>query len=379
MLLGDTGVGKSSVALTLLGKPENDTNVLPDKKCFKVAPDEHIHLYTKDACVKVGLLFGKEQNITVVDTPGWGGDKDNQYLITEKIVDFLQEDIQYVNTFALLLPASNKKLKREFVNTLRLIKTIFEGRNGKHFVSHVVLVATHWSHFPQTVNEDEKKTFLETHKEMFRNESLFGWENLKAVYFQSLNKLDNHDEEVRDELRKLVSLSQENDPFHCKDIVKVEDEISKMQKSLKEHQKNLTEIRVSFEAQRNKNSEMQDEITKLKKDNKKLTDSKIKWDLHDKREGELENCNTTLTTYIDKLEGRVEASTMSMVGIGLGSTVLGVLLGFFIFRSCNQMAVNYEDEEKEAEGSEITINLEEEEETEINHEENNSDVEKIIS
>lgn len=355
VLLGDTGVGKSSVALTLLGKPEvsNDTDEL---KCFAVRKKTQIHSNTKEACQKQGPLFGTdfETNITVVDTPGWGGHDDNQFSITEDIVDFLSEKIQYVNTFAILLEGSSNRKLKTLVNTLRLIKKIFEGKKGKKFVTNIVLVATHWGHFGiKAINEEKKKSFLNVHKELFKNESWDGFENLKAVYYKPLINLGNktdQKEEVKKELRELVRLSQKNVPFHCKDIVKAQDEISEMKNDIKKQEKII--------------DQQEREIADLKG--------------HEKCKEELNNCSTQLTNCELKIEERLEKSTMSMVGVGLGSTVLGVILGFLIFRSFRQNAADNLDEEEDAEDGEIIINLEEEEEKEGNHEANNSDVEKII-
>jgi len=355
VLLGDTGVGKSSVALTLLGKPEEEEEGKLDEddpKCFMVKRETHIHSNTKDACWKQGPLFGNniEPDMTVIDTPGWGGDEDNQFDITEKIVDFLSLKIQYVNTFAILLPGSSNRKLTTLVNTLRLIKKIFEGKTGKKFVTNIVLVATHWGHFGnKTINEEKKKKFLDDQKALLKDESWEGWQNLKAVYYAPLKDLGDKDEkeEVRKELRELVNISEKNEAFHCKDIVKAEDEISKMRDTLK--------------AQEEKISQLEQEIIELEG--------------HERRIEELENCSTELSSCQMKIKERLERSTMSMVGVGLGSTVLGVILGFFIFRSFRQRAAYDLDEEEEAE--EIIINLGEEEEKEDKYEANNSDVQKI--
>jgi len=343
------------VALTLLGKPEvSDDN--DELKCFAVREESQIHSNTKEACEKQGPLFGTdfETNITVVDTPGWGGHDDNQFSITENIVDFLSEEIQYVNTFAILLRGSSNSKLTTLVNTLRLIKKIFEGKKGKKFVTNIVLVATHWGHFGnKAINEEKKKSFLNRHKEIFKNEKWDGFENLRAVYYKpliNLNDTEDQKEEVKKELRELVRLSQKNVPFHCKDIAKAQDEISQMQNDIKTKEKII--------------EQKEQEIAELKG--------------HEKCKKELNNCSTKLTNCELKIKERLEASTMSMVGVGLGSTVLGVILGLFIFRSFRQNAADNLDEEEDAEDGEIIINLEEEEEKEGKYEANNSDVEKII-
>ena len=325
MLLGDTGTGKTSVALTLLGKVENSTmNHFPNdaRKCFKVK--EGANSSTKEACEKQGRLFGTEQNLTVIDNPGWSGKFDDQLKITETIVDYLQDEIQYVNTFAILFNGYDERLTRQFANTLRLIKRILEGKGRQNSLENVVLVATHWGYFPQSTNEAEKEKFLKNQKEIFKIEGLSGWENLRAVYYEPLCKLDNHDhdEEVIEELRKLVRYSTENEPFHCRDLKTAEDDISKLEKDLK--------------AEREKNSQLT------------IANSKLMG--HELRREKLDNCTKHLNSTLQKLDDREEASLLTMVGVGLGSAVLGVIFGFFIFRSFRQNAVDVlslEDEENE--------------------------------
>jgi len=375
VLLGESGVGKSSVALTLLGGYDGDDQndyFRDHTNCFKVGKDSSQSI-TKEACQEQGNLFGNtsEPNITVIDTPGWGVSGEVQFDITEKIVDYLSEEIKYVNTFAILLKGSDNKETKQLENTVRLIKSIL----GKDFVQNVVLIATHWGHFPEDGNEEEKKNWLEAQKNRFEDQP--GWEKLRAVYYAPLEKLStpNSDEKVREELRKLVNYSDANEYFYCRDIKKAEDDISTMEKNLKESQNNLTETQEKLEKQEKELEEaknkisMKDEIINNQQDI--ITDQEE----CKKNEIKLENCTTQLETCEQKIEERLKASTMTMVGVGLGSTVLGVILGFFIFRSFRQAADDLEEDE---EVSEIIIDLEAEEEKEADPEERNSDVEKII-
>ena len=328
------------MALSLLGKEENYT-FNDNEKCFKVGTPTELSSVTKEACHKQGHLFGvdTETKITVIDTPGWGVQDEYQFDITEKIVDLLSQEIQYVNTFAILLKGSDNRKTTQIVNTMRLIKTIL----GKDFVDNIVLVATHWSHFGQSINEEEKKNWLKKQKKRFKD--LPGWENLKAVYYKPLIQLDNDDEKVREQLKELVEISMKNvgrnGSFHCIDIKKAVDQISQMKKDLKE-----------------------------------LQQSKAKWDHHEKCRVNLQNCSTTLNSCKLKMKDRLEASTMTMVGVGLGSSVLGVILGFYIFRSFKQRERDADDldeeeedqEEEEEDEKRIIINLEED------NEENKSEV-----
>ena len=71
----------------------------------------------------------------------------------------------------------------------------------------------------------------------------------------------------------------------------------------------------------------------------KVMDKEMKEELeilkgHEKCKKDLNNCSTQLTNCELKIKERLEASTMSMVGVGLGSTVLGVILG------CDETAIH---------------------------------------
>ena len=73
VVLGGTGVGKSSLANVLLGRDKNYDGSLYSNGCFQVSSRLEGGV-TKETCADRGSWLGKEdsQDFTVIDTPGFG-------------------------------------------------------------------------------------------------------------------------------------------------------------------------------------------------------------------------------------------------------------------------------------------------------------------
>lgn len=80
VLIGETGVGKSTIANVLLGFDHLSQS---DNDCFKVSHKFQIKSQTKRSCMKKNRFLGKEEypQVTVVDTPGFnsGLEMENAY------------------------------------------------------------------------------------------------------------------------------------------------------------------------------------------------------------------------------------------------------------------------------------------------------------
>jgi len=72
VVLGSTGVGKSSLANVLVGRPHNYDGGIFRKGCFKVQSGSEA--VTKTTCADKAHWMGNssEPRFTVIDTPGFG-------------------------------------------------------------------------------------------------------------------------------------------------------------------------------------------------------------------------------------------------------------------------------------------------------------------
>ena len=176
VILGPTGSGKSSLGNILLGRDKEWQNP-EDEKCFTVGAfsDSDSGGVTREVCAHVGDWLGRAgEMITVVDTPGFGNSLEEEEENIEKLVDFLKDDLQYVNVFILTFKESDRRLTRGLQSMMKLLGRMF----GGNLWNYAILSATHWGY-------DER------HREI-RNASGYGekeWTDglNRHVYFAYLN------------------------------------------------------------------------------------------------------------------------------------------------------------------------------------------------
>jgi len=299
VILGPAGSGKSSLANALLGRLEGFRNIVDGKKCFEVGESgEDGRGKTSDVCAHKGHFLNKtnEPEITVVDTPGFGMRKDEEEETITKVVEALRDEVQYVNAFAIVLPRSANRESRALKNIINLYKSIF----GPGFLRNVILVASFWGYSKDHQLERGKTTeesWLAQQKSLFKN--ILGADDLEAVYY--ISRFNDKDEmQMRkfvSEMTKLKQFAENAEPFHCKDIVIALDEITKL------------EQRVEELAQKAANA-----------------------DLYQIYLAKYENATTELAKLKD-LPDITTGSTNSLVGVALGCTTLGLVLGVF-FVNC---------------------------------------------
>ena len=252
--------------------------------------------------------------ITVVDTPGLGMDSVEELASTKTIVQKLKE-VEYVHTFAMLYNSvGDKRPTRERLAVFDHYNRIF----GKHFLKNVIIVATHWGYDEASVykrNQTMKgKDWLQHQKDLSDLNELEYADELRAVYFEpwDLTSPPSLAYHSYDNLKKLYDFSLENEPFHCQDIEVVLDAIAKKEEEIK----NLTrQVSHLDECQKSRN-----QIPEL--------------------EAKLETC--TLANG-----AKIEKSQSKMIGLGIGCTVLGIIIGFITFRfyKLNTNNANFNDDE----------------------------------
>jgi len=322
VVLGTAGVGKSVFANALFNRPSTFKS---GKSCFEGGKSEDGGK-TTEACEQTGYFLDdpKYEKITVIDTPGMGMDNPEETLSTETIVKKLKE-IKYVHAFAMLYKEGDNRKTKERLAVFRHYSNIF----GEDFLKNVIIVATHWGYDEQSKHErkenSEDEDWLPYQKKIQGFNDLRYGNELEAIYFSPWNLI--HNESLRhnsyENLIKLYEWSLQREPFHCQDIKAVKTEYQEL---LDDHKKQVDELKRTKNALKDQVQEL-DECKTCKRERTEL--------------------KTEVEEYKGAKDDKIEKSRTKMIGLGIGCTVLGVILGFLAFRyyKLNANNANYNDDD----------------------------------
>ena len=147
VILGATGVGKSSLANVFVGRDKNYDGTYHRGKyftdgCFKVSTG--LDSITKRTCPDRGYWLGNTtgDEFTIIDTPGFGDKLIEEQKTIENLVTTLRDEIQYVHLFVIAF----KQFDNRMTNSLRSMIGLFEKMFGTKFWENAILEATHWNH-----------------------------------------------------------------------------------------------------------------------------------------------------------------------------------------------------------------------------------------
>ena len=135
VILGATGVGKSSLANVLLGRDKNYEGDGFSNGCFRVSTG--LDSITKDTCADHGYWMGDQdmQRFTVIDTPGFGDKLVEEEKTIENLVTTLRDQIQYVHVFIIAFKQTDNRM----TNSLRSMISLFEKMFGHKFWENAIL------------------------------------------------------------------------------------------------------------------------------------------------------------------------------------------------------------------------------------------------
>ena len=220
MVLGATGVGKSSLANVLLGRDKNYKGKEFSNGCFHVSTG--LDSITKETCADEGFWMGDTamQKFTVIDTPGFGDQLVEEEKTIENLVTTLRDEIKYVNVFIIALKQTDNRM----TNSLRSMISLFEKMFGKKFWDNVILEATHWNH-----GEDAHRIRSESHppltekfwteefNRILKREYSLG-KDLDSVFIDTFHHNESkHESEVfKNNSRLLWEYALSREPFECK-------------------------------------------------------------------------------------------------------------------------------------------------------------------
>jgi len=311
VILGATGVGKSSLANVLVGRDKNYNGRSFNNGCFKVSTG--LDSITKRTCADQGYWLGNTtgQLFTVIDTPGFGDQLVEEEKTIENLVTTLRDQIKYVHVFIIAFKQTDNRM----TNSLRSMISLFEKMFGNRFWENAILEATHWNH-----GEDAERIRMDSDppitqefwtsefNRILRKEYKLR-RDLDSIFIDTFHhKTDPYENQVfQAETQKLLDYAATREPFECKDI-----EIA------------LTEIR-----------ELQNEIDNLKQeevDKKNIIDELIRE--RNQLQGLIrDNSITTRRPSAAAMGGSAYCSahkcytTTEFVLLGLGAVLGGVMVG----------------------------------------------------
>ena len=103
LILGAIGVGKSSLANVLLGRDKNYYGFGFADGCFKARNTNQVISFTQRVCEDQGHWLGNYSlpRVTVIDTPGFGNDLENDEKKIEGLINTLRDEIRYIHAFVI--------------------------------------------------------------------------------------------------------------------------------------------------------------------------------------------------------------------------------------------------------------------------------------
>ena len=283
-----------------------------------------------------------------MDTPGFGGDMEEEEQTIDGLVNFLREELVYVDAFVIAFKQSDSRPTVAYRTMIKLIDGIF----GDELWDHVMIEATWWSFSPREVRNRVSKGLTEA--AWLQGAPLTSLENIvtraqrdaiKAVFIDTFYEPEDPTEKKKFEenTQMLKDFAQNKTSFHCKDISIVKTELRNLEEQRQilevEKIKIETEKKVLGETCSNKTLELQKNI--------------------DQRTLEAKSCQKD-RALISAEKLRIEEQVMDeglMAGILAACLVAGLVIGALVTRSAlryfgDNRDKDDDDEDSDSESSE---------------------------
>merc|ERR1719361_552970 len=142
VIMGATGVGKSSLANVFIGESPDCTNCT-----FPICPGTDS--CTKTTAFAVGKWLGEGDLFTIVDTPGFGDSDNDDNKLIDEMMEILKYDINATNTILLTFNGQNERLDDKIQQMIREMEALF----GYGFWNHTVLGVTFWAYDEKAIQK----------------------------------------------------------------------------------------------------------------------------------------------------------------------------------------------------------------------------------
>eukprot|EP00096_Caligus_rogercresseyi_P011722 TRINITY_DN4706_c0_g1_i2.p1 TRINITY_DN4706_c0_g1~~TRINITY_DN4706_c0_g1_i2.p1 ORF type:complete len:469 (-),score=166.11 TRINITY_DN4706_c0_g1_i2:908-2314(-) len=235
VVLGATGVGKSSLANVILGRNNTYDGAGHAFGCFQVLGLNGGGSVTKKTCPDKGHFMGDPKNplFTIIDTPGFGNNLVEEEKTIESLVNVLKDEIKFIHAFVICFKQQDNRMTASLRSMLSLLQKMF----GDHFWDNAILEATHWNFHESNEairrqnNPPITKTWWSnTFNDILRSEFKIN-RPLRAVFIDTFYDAKDPSQaaEFRSNTQSLFEVSRSNSPFECKDIQIALTEIRQLQ------------------------------------------------------------------------------------------------------------------------------------------------------
>ena len=208
--------------------------------------------FSQETCAEVGPWLGAGDNITVVDTPGFGGDMEEEEDTIDGLVNFLRYELKYVDAFVIAFRQSDNRPTVAYKTMIKLIDGIF----GDELWNHVMIEATWWSYSQSDIRRRGQKQLTED--SWLKGAPLTSLDNIvsseqrekiAAVFIDTFYEPEDptQKEKFEENTQALKDFTQNKTSFHCKDISIVKTEL----RELEEQRKRLEEEKIRIQTQKN--------------------------------------------------------------------------------------------------------------------------------
>ena len=170
VIIGSTGVGKSSIANVLIGEDPTCED------CTFPVCDDISHSCTKNTNYAVKpWLGGDGQIFTVVDTPGFGDSEQEDSVLIDEMMTVLKETVKSASVLFLILDGSVDRFSDNLQQMIREMRALF----GDNMWDNMLIGVSKWSYSASEV-EQRNKTCIFTPTKC-RDENAFSTAMMSAM------------------------------------------------------------------------------------------------------------------------------------------------------------------------------------------------------